>query len=120
MMSSTAVTKLEEYAKRCKGHNLRQQKKDIAGLVVALCQEPGLLAALEEAGHHPPWRPKLHEFLETNKDLPVSNQERMLLRLFAGDETAVAKLKDKSRESMMTFSVAGGGRMDDLLRWRVL
>lgn len=120
VMNSTSVAKLEQFAIRCKGHALKQQKKDIAGLLMALCQEPGLLAALDEPGRYPAWRPPLEEFLRTSRDLPVNDEERMLLRIFAGDDACVKSLSPTAEKAMEPFSVKNGRRMDDLLRWRML
>jgi len=87
-------------------------------LLLALSQEPGLLAALEEEGREPAWRFKLNKWLEVNTNLPVTDQERMLLRIFAGDHTVVSQLKCAAHLS--PFSVKDSPKMEDLLRWRFL
>jgi len=120
MMTSTATDKLDKYARDCKMHDIAQQKKDVAGLLLALCQEPGLLAALEEEDRKPPWRTKLNEWLEHTSDLPVTPKERMLLRIFAGDAVALQSVPSPHWEYLGPFAISGGRRMDDLLRWRVL
>jgi len=120
MMTSTATDKLDALAKECTKHSAFQQKKDIGGLLLALCQEPGLLAALEEEDRRPPWRAKLNDWLATTKDLPVTPKERMLLRIFAGDDSPIHKIPQPHQKFLAPFSIAGGRKMDDLLRWRLL
>jgi len=102
-----------------KENNKGNQKKAIAGLLLALCQEPGLLAALEdkEVGV-PEWRPLLSKFLKTNDTLPVSPQERMLLRLFSGDSDILKTLE--CDDELLAFVVDSNSGMDRLLRWRFL
>jgi hypothetical protein len=73
MMTSNTVHKLDKYAQDCSRHDPKQQKKYVAGLLWALCQEPGLLAALEEEGHAPPWRAELNKWLATTQVLPVTD-----------------------------------------------
>ena len=52
-----------------------KRRRAIGGLLLALCQEPGLLAALEEPHHRPPWRPLLSEWLKSSDDLKVTEKE---------------------------------------------
>jgi len=120
MMTSTSTEKLSKLAKDMQGMPDNNKRKALGGLFLALAQEPGLLAALEEADRRPPWRAKLNEWLEKSTDLPVSDKERMLLRIFAGDESPIRKLPQEEQDNLETFIVFGRGKMDDLLRWRVL
>jgi len=54
----------------------------------------------------------------------VTDKERMLLRVFAGDETAVESAPMPDKQMLMPFVIAGsngsGPKMDDILKWRVL
>eukprot|EP00416_Gambierdiscus_australes_P022298 CAMPEP_0171071764 /NCGR_PEP_ID=MMETSP0766_2-20121228/10492_1 /TAXON_ID=439317 /ORGANISM="Gambierdiscus australes, Strain CAWD 149" /LENGTH=896 /DNA_ID=CAMNT_0011528315 /DNA_START=23 /DNA_END=2713 /DNA_ORIENTATION=- len=123
-MTSTATDKLDRFAKECAKKAAYQQKRDIGGLMMALTQEPGLLAALEDMDRRPAWRMKLNEWLATTQDLPVTQKERMLLRIFAGDETAVLAAPSPDKEALTPFIISGGTgagpKMDDILKWRVL
>jgi len=119
VMNSTSIAKLKEHANIIKDHSPEQQKRDIAALLMALCQEPGLLAALDEEGRYPQWRKPLQDFLQEDSDLPVTPPQRMLLRIFAGDDSCISRLPEVYRQAMAPFSVKGK-KMDDLLRWRVL
>jgi len=119
MMTSTATNSLDKFATKCRNHTEEQQKNDIAGLLMALCQEPGLLAALE-VDRKPPWRTKLNDWLASTTDLPVSERERMLLRVFAGDDSVVTAAPDDQQEFLKPFIVSPDRNMDELLRWRVL
>uniref|UniRef100_A0A7S1FB82 RZ-type domain-containing protein n=1 Tax=Noctiluca scintillans TaxID=2966 RepID=A0A7S1FB82_NOCSC len=120
MMNSENTESLDKFAKECAKRDVAQQRRDIGGLLLALCQEPGLLAALEEEGRRPQWRKKLNDWLAHNKELPVNDKERMLLRLFAGDHTPIIAIRTPDSNSLESFSVANGRKMEELLRWRVL
>jgi hypothetical protein len=119
MMTSTATDKLDAFARECTRQDQAQRKRDIGGLLLALCQEPGLLSALEIPGKHPAWRPRLNEWLRTTEELPVSQSERTLLRIFAGDNSVFDSVPAPEREYLKTF-LKGEKRMDDLLKWRFL
>jgi len=120
MMISHSVEKLERLARDIGSHPEEQRKRDLGGLLLALCQEPGLHSALESPGRHPPWRKKLNAWLAEAKDLPVSNQERTLLRIFAGDDAPLKGCAQADQESLAPFAISGGRSMDDLLKWRWL
>jgi len=120
MMNSTATDKLDKFAAECQGCAPQQKRRYVAGLMLVLTQEPGLLAALEEEGRKPAWRGKLNEWLKTTTALPITDQERMLLRIFAGDASPILEVPQEHRAHLMPFVISGGRRMDDLLRWRLL
>ena len=44
------------------------------------------------------------------------SQERMLLRIFSGDDEPVNELPEEERKRLQTFVTYGGRKMDDLLR----
>jgi hypothetical protein len=44
----------------------------------------------------------------------------MLLRIFASDDTCINALSDATAQHLAPFSVKGGRKMEDLLRWRML
>jgi len=121
VMTSTSCDKLNQYsAEVWKKGDKKQQKRDIGGLILALCQEPGLYAALEVPGMEPPFRFPLSKWLaEPNlpAKLPVTYKEQMLLRIFSGDFSSLEKLKEA--EALKGLSVCKRN-MDDLLKWRVL
>eukprot|EP00435_Cladocopium_sp_Y103_P013537 s420_g3.t1 len=130
LMTTTSTAKLTKYAQDISLLPEEKRRKHVGGLLLAVCQEPGLLAALEEPHHRPPWRPMLCEWLATSSDLKVTDKdrERMLLRIFSGDDQPIQELPEEHKtlgrevgwEGQMTFVTYGGRKMDDLLRWRVL
>lgn len=120
MMNSTSTAKLDQFARECQSNASAQQRKDVAGLLMALCQEPGLHAALEEEDRRPPWRQMLHDWLQQTPLLPVSTKERVLLRIFAGDDELIRSLSGSTASALGMFSVRISPRMDDLLKWRWL
>ncbi|CAK0799979.1 unnamed protein product [Prorocentrum cordatum] len=120
MMSSTSTAKLDQFAKSIASKEGIQQKRSIGGFLLAVCQELGLHSALETADRPPQWRGPLNEWLATTKALPVTDQERMLLRIFAGDASAIAQLPEDDGAPLGPFVVSGGRKMDDLLKFRLL
>eukprot|EP00928_Gymnodinium_smaydae_P026162 TRINITY_DN20620_c1_g3_i2.p1 TRINITY_DN20620_c1_g3~~TRINITY_DN20620_c1_g3_i2.p1 ORF type:complete len:2734 (+),score=683.56 TRINITY_DN20620_c1_g3_i2:907-8202(+) len=120
MMSSTSTAKLDVFAKECRTHAEAQQRLDIVGLLTALCQEPGLHAALEVDDRRPPWRSILNAWLKKTDLLPVSDKERMLLRIFAGDDEPLRELPGQTMQALSGFSVKINPKMDVLLKWRWL
>jgi len=120
LMTTTSTAKLTRYAQDISLLPEEKRRKHVGGLLLAVCQEPGLLAALEEPHHRPPWRPMLCEWLATSSDLKVTDKERMLLRIFSGDDQPIQELPEEHRKWLETFVTYGGRKMDDLLRWRVL
>ncbi|CAK0875561.1 unnamed protein product, partial [Prorocentrum cordatum] len=120
MMISHSIEKLERLAREIGAHPEEQRKRDLGGLLLALCQGPGLHSALESPGRHSPWRKKLNAWLAETTDLAVSTQERILLRIFAGDDAPLRSCASADQESLAPFAVSGGRSMDDLLRWRWL
>lgn len=119
VMVSTATDKLDKFARDCQGHDEQQKRRYIAGLLLALCQETGIMAALED-GEKPPWRLALNSWLANSKELPVNDKERMLLRIFAGDDAPIMASEGAHRDFLRPFIVFGGKGMYDLLRWRFL
>ena len=124
MMASTTTVKLEQYARACRAASPPEQRRKISGLLLALTQEPGLTAALEERGRRPAWRAPLNQWLRETQELPVTGKERMLLRIFAGDETAL-DVEEEHAEALAPFLI--GARpaerpvsLEELLRWRLL
>jgi hypothetical protein len=124
MMTSTATVKLDQFADACVKKSVQGQKQDIGALMMALTQEPGLLAALEDRDRKPAWRAKLNEWIATTPKLPVDDRERMLLRIFAGDETAILSAPSPHKEAMFPLVISGGIGLpldtDIILRWRLL
>eukprot|EP00930_Biecheleria_cincta_P035478 TRINITY_DN24399_c0_g1_i1.p1 TRINITY_DN24399_c0_g1~~TRINITY_DN24399_c0_g1_i1.p1 ORF type:complete len:4764 (+),score=1067.82 TRINITY_DN24399_c0_g1_i1:48-14339(+) len=123
MMNTTSTVRLTKFAQDTSKLPEAKKKKAVGGLLLALAQEPGLLAALEEEDRRPPWRAPLHEWLKNSQDLPVNDKERILLRVFAGDDEPVRNLPEADQEFFMAFVThdgRAGRKMDDLLRWRVL
>jgi hypothetical protein len=120
MMSSTATGKLDQFAKTIASKQGVQVKRSIGAFLLAICQELGLHSALETPDRPPGWRSHLNEWLANTKVLPVTDQERMLLRIFAGDASAIAQLPEDERAHLEPFVVSGGRKMDDLLKFRLL
>jgi len=56
--------------------------------------------------------------------LPVNDRERMLLRIFAGDESAIVSAPSPDKEAMFPLIISGGLGLpldtDIILRWRLL
>ena len=120
LMTTTSTAKLSKFAQDFGSLPEEKRRRHVGGLLLALAQEPGLVAALEEPHHRPPWRPMLCEWLANSNDLKVTEKERMLLRIFSGDDTPLQNLPEEEKKYLETFVTYGGRKMDDLLRWRVL
>jgi hypothetical protein len=121
MMSSESTQELKLFADDVRGKSEADQRKYIGALLLALAQEPGLLAALEEPHRRPPWRQTLNDWLANTKDLQISDEERVLLRIFAGDTALIDTVGDPAtRSALEPFRICDGRKMEELLRWRVL
>ena len=81
LMTTTSTAKLSKFAQDISHLPMEDTKRRraIGGLLLALCQEPGLLAALEEPHHRPPWRPMLSEWLKSSEELKVTEKEPFCL-----------------------------------------
>eukprot|EP00927_Polykrikos_kofoidii_P043511 TRINITY_DN37576_c0_g1_i1.p1 TRINITY_DN37576_c0_g1~~TRINITY_DN37576_c0_g1_i1.p1 ORF type:complete len:1623 (-),score=285.47 TRINITY_DN37576_c0_g1_i1:81-4868(-) len=115
MMHSTSTAKLDKYANECSELPPAQQKSCMGGFLMALIQEPGLLSALEEKDRRPPWRQTLNTWIATTDKLPITEKERVMLRLFAGDDSLVC-----DNEALLPFCSSVSGSLDHTLRWRLL
>jgi hypothetical protein len=118
LMMSTSVEKLDDFAAKVARSPEDKRKDYIGGLLLALCEEPGLNSALEDPAITPPWRPKLNDWLATNTMLPVTDHTRMLLRIFSGNSKVFAGCSESA--FFKPFILTQNPTMDDILRWRFL
>eukprot|EP00931_Biecheleriopsis_adriatica_P017997 TRINITY_DN1271_c1_g1_i1.p1 TRINITY_DN1271_c1_g1~~TRINITY_DN1271_c1_g1_i1.p1 ORF type:complete len:4782 (+),score=1057.93 TRINITY_DN1271_c1_g1_i1:65-14410(+) len=119
LMTTNNTTQLQNYTKDLDKVGKDQRGKLVAALLLALCQEPGLLMALQKlSGTEPPaWRQTLSTWLKSGLT-GVTEKERALLRVFAADETFFEEVPEEGRKFLGMFKVSAD--MDEILKFRVL
>eukprot|EP00971_Amphidinium_carterae_P161955 3210650-Amphidinium_carterae.1 len=120
MMNSESCQALSTYGKDCAKEPEDNQRRLQAALVLALCQEPGLLSALEDDKKPPAWRAELSGWFKNSQDLVVSDRVRLLMRIFSGDRLVFEGVPADKMQYLDALLITGSPPMDQLLRWRVL